>query len=160
MPRPDSSEAIFSLAIEREERAASFYALWAKMATVPETKKLLHDLCHDEKFHKEKLVMVRRGKLTMHPNALQAVSEITAKDTSPQPPRSEADYCETLKWAMAKEKYACQLYLKLADSLDDQNLKETLLAMGSEEEKHYLKLKMEFTRASRSETVRKQFKSE
>ena len=59
-------------------------------------------------------------------------------------PESDLDYQQSLVLAMKKEKKAFLMYTDLADTTDDEGLKNTFLALAQEEAKHKLRFEVEY----------------
>ena len=59
-------------------------------------------------------------------------------------PNEEIDYQKALILAMKREKSSYKMYLDLANSVDDDELKETFMALAQEEARHKLRFEVEY----------------
>ncbi|MFH0825776.1 MAG: ferritin family protein [Pseudomonadota bacterium] len=138
-----SVDEVLDFAISQEEEAAKFYTdLSAKMDR-PWMSKIFNDFAKEELGHKKKLEGVKAGK-TLVP-AQKKVLDLKIGDYLVDvSPDAEMDYQQALVLAMKKEKKAFKMYSDLADSTDDENLKQTFMALAQEEAKHKLRFEIEY----------------
>ncbi len=138
-----SVNEILDFAIGKEEEAAAFYTDLAGRVDKPWMKKVFQDFANEEKGHKAKLEAVKEGK-QLEPAKdkvldLKLADYLVEDEISP-----DMDYQQALIVAMKAEKSAYKLYSNLADSTDDENLRNTFLALAQEEAKHKLRFEVEY----------------
>jgi rubrerythrin len=134
---------VLDYAIGEEEAAADFYSRLALRTKVPGMKSVFEGFAQEEIGHKEKLQAVKAGITFL--SASQKVMDLRIAeyvvDVKLDP---FLNYRDALVLAMKKEKAAFRLYSILAESMEDQVLKTTFLALAQEEAKHKLRFELEY----------------
>ena len=140
----DSVDAILDFAISKEEDAAQYYTDLAERMDKPHMKEIFEQFALEEKSHKAKLEMVKKGKLLL--SARQKVMNLKSVDSMKDNrfKEGEFNYQESLMAAMNAEKASFKLYSDLAEATDSPELKETFLALAQEEAKHKLRFEIEY----------------
>ncbi len=138
-----SVEELLDFAIAEEVAAADFYRGLADKMESEWMKKAFHDFAREEMGHKAKLEAIKRGgKLKASEGKILdlKIAEYVV-DSAPTP---EMDYSQALILAMKKEKASFKMYLDLAQSVDDLDLYETLMALAREEAQHKVRFEIEY----------------
>ncbi len=138
-----SVDEILDFAIGKEEEAAAFYTDLAGRVDKPWMKKVFEEFANEEKGHKAKLQAVKRGKQLV-PAAKKVLDLKLADYLIDGEITADIDYQEALIVAMKAEKSAYKLYTNLADTTDDENLRNTFLALAQDEAKHKLRFEIEY----------------
>ena len=137
-----SVDEILDFAIASEVSAARFYAELAGRMESDAMRKVFEGFAEEERGHKAKLEAIKQG------NARFSTEEVVdlkiadyVVDVEPKP---NMDYQDALIWAMKSEKLAFKLYSNLAQLAEDEDLRNTLLALAQEEAKHKLRFEVEY----------------
>ena len=128
-------DQLIDYAIKSEEEAENFYRQAADKVEKPHSKKMLLELAEQEKTHKEKLLKLKLGKIDISQQEKSTNLHIAeylpelkfSPDMEPQ---------EILIMAMKREQKAYEFYSRLAESLDEGNLKKIVKFLANEELKH------------------------
>jgi rubrerythrin len=140
----DSVDAVLDFAISKEEDAAQYHTDLAERMDKPHMKEIFEQFALEEKSHKAKLELVKKGKLLLSAEKkilnLKIVDSL--KDNRFQ--EGEFNYQDALMAAMNAEKTSFKLYTDLAEAVDKPELKETFLALAQEEAKHKLRFELEY----------------
>ncbi len=143
MEQWQSVDEALDFAIKNEEEAAKFYTDLAEKMDRPWMSKIFKNFAQEEKGHKQKLLDVKAGKKLLH--AESKILDLKIADyLTDEEPSDRMDYQQALVVAMKKEKKAYKMYNDLADSVDDDNLKEVFLGLAQEEAKHKLRFEIEY----------------
>jgi rubrerythrin len=138
-----SVDEVLDFAIKNEEEAAEFYTDLAKRMDRPWMSKIFAEFAREEMGHKRKLLDVKAGKRLI--SAQGKVLDLKISDYLVDAQVTDGmDYQDALVVAMKKEKKAFMMYTDLAESTDDEGLKETFLALAQEEAKHKLRFEVEY----------------
>jgi len=138
-----SVDEILDFAINGEENAYLFYMALPEKVDKKWTSDLFKSFAMEEKGHKEKLLKVKEGNLMVH--AEEKVMDMKIADYLEDIElSSDLDYQKALIIAMKAEKQAYRLYTDLANSTDDEGLKQTMLGLAQEEAKHKLRFEIEY----------------
>lgn len=138
-----SVDEILDFAIKGEEEAAAFYTDMATRVEKEWMKKAFLNFAKEEQGHKAKLEAIKSGK-KLFP-AQKTVLDLKIGDYLVEAEvKPEMDYQDALIVAMKKEKAAFKLYSDLAQSTDDADLRNTLLALAHEEANHKLRFEVEY----------------
>ena len=136
-------DEILDYAIDQEQQAADFYADVAEHAETAGMKKMLMDFSEEEKSHKKILQDVKAGERELTPE--QEVLDLKISDYLVEVETNEnISYQDALIIAMKKERAAYQLYTDMAAKIPDSNLREVLIGLAKEEEKHKLFFETEY----------------
>ena len=138
-----SVDEILDFAISGEEEAAAFYTDMAGRVEKAWMKKAFLSFAKEELGHKAKLEAIKSGK-KLFPSQ-KSVLDLKLGDYLVEAELSpEMDYQDALIVAMKKEKAAFKLYSDLANSTDDADLRNTLMALAHEEANHKLRFEVEY----------------
>ena len=138
-----SVDEALDFAITNEEEAAAFYMDLAAKMDRPWMSDIFKQFAREEEGHKAKLLQVKAGKKLM--SSEKKVLDLKIGDYLVDVvPEAKMDYQQSLVLAMKKEKKAFLMYTNLADSTDDEGLKDTFLALAQEEAKHKLRFEVEY----------------
>lgn len=136
-------EEILSFAIEREQEAHDFYVDLAKKMDHADMTQIFTQFAQEELGHKAKLEAIRSGKKLLPTQGkvldLKLAEYLVKVDAS-----GDLDYQQALILAMQKEKAAFRLYSDIAKATDNEEMKQTFLALAQEEAKHKLRFEVEY----------------
>jgi rubrerythrin len=136
-------DEILNFAIDQEQQAADFYANVAQRAETAEMKKMLLDFSDEEKNHKKILQNVKSGEHELTPE--QETLDLKISDYLVEVEFSEnISYQDALIIAMKKERAAYQLYTDMAEKIPESQLRDVLIGLAKEEEKHKLFFETEY----------------
>lgn len=139
----DNLETILDFAIVREQRAYDFYMDLAEKSELPGVKELFVQFAREELGHKRKLEGIKEGTKQMSPPQkvldLKIADYLVDVDTD-----EDLDFRKALILAMKREKSSFRLYIDLANSISDKNLKPIFLSLAHEEAKHKLRFEVEY----------------
>ena len=136
-------DEILDFAIDQEQQAADFYADVAQRAETADMKKMLLDFHEEEKSHKKILQDVKTGEHELTPE--QEILDLKISDYLVEVEFSEnISYQDALIIAMKKERAAYQLYTDMAAKIPESHLREVLIGLAKEEEKHKLFFETEY----------------
>ena len=137
------AEEILDFAIAREQEAVEFYTHLASLAKSPPTREIFEQFANEERGHKAKLTQVKQGRKLL--SARGEVMDLKIGDyLVDEEPGPDIDYAGALVLAMKKEKAAFRLYTDLAAQVQDPSVKELLLSLAQEEDKHKLRFEVEY----------------
>lgn len=143
MKQFESVDEILDFAIGNEEKAFKFYTDLSRKMENPHMQKVFEEFASEEEKHREKLVEVKEGNLLVP--AKEKVTDLKISDYLVDVEENpEMDYREALTVAMKKEKKAFQLYNDLAETTDNENVKNLFMFLAQEEAKHKLRLEIEY----------------
>jgi rubrerythrin len=106
-------------------------------------KEIFTQYAAEELGHKKKLESIKEGNRLM-PSKQKVLNLKIAEYVVDVDPGEDLDYQKALILAMKREKAAFKLYNDLAESVDEQELKATFLALAQEESKHKLRFEVEY----------------
>lgn len=142
----ESANQILDFAISKEEEAAQFYTDLASRMAPPNMKEVFEQFAHEEKKHKNKLLLIKAGnKLLLTRKKvtdLKIADNLVDIDTTVG--QSDLTYQQALIIAMKAEKAAFKLYHDLAKTTNDAELKDLFLSLAQEEAKHKLRFEIEY----------------
>ena len=134
---------IIEFAIEKEVEAYEFYTEMASKAKAPAMKKVFEEFAKEEMGHKNKLEGMKKGNVNL--SSGKPVADLKISDyTVEVDPDVEVDYQHALIIAMKKEKAAFRLYMDIAETVADDNLKSMFKSLAQEEAKHKLRFELEY----------------
>jgi rubrerythrin len=136
----DSPEEILRLAIRKEADAATFYHMAARKAN-PGVKKIFEDLAGEEEGHRKKLEGLdpkNLGTLPEPAKEKQGAGLTEAMEDIAFSP--DMNYADTLRMAMKNEERARQLYMAMAETAREPQMKNLLHTFAQEESKHKARL--------------------
>jgi rubrerythrin len=138
-----NADEILDYAIDREQEAHDFYIDLAEKVDQPGMKDLFKEFAAVEMGHKNTLESIKKGK-TLLKSSEKVLDLKIAEYVVDVDPNEELDYQKALILAMKREKAAFRLYLDLARSTDDPEVKKTFEALANEEAKHKLRFEIEY----------------
>ena len=138
-----SVSQVLDFAIQKEEEAAQFYNDLAARMGQKHVGDVFRSFALEELGHKEKLLAVKKGQMTLLDD--QRVADLGIGDSLVEIVLSpHLDYKQALIVAMKAEKAAFKLYHDLASTTQDAHLKSVLLTLAQEEAKHKLRFEIEY----------------
>ena len=144
MGKVNSDKEILEFAIFRENEAHNFFLALASRVKDPQMRKVFEDLAEEELDHKEKLELeiIKTGKsISTEKKPPRPTSEyIISDDPSPL----DMDYTDALLLGMEKEEASFRTYVNLIPTVQNEQLREMLLALAEEEVKHKLRFENEY----------------
>jgi rubrerythrin len=136
-------DEVLDFAIEREIEANKFYTELAKRMEDSAMRKVFEEFAKEELGHKAKLEAAKAGQFQMAQT--EKVQSLNIADyVVDVEPKPDMDYADALVVAMKKEKASYRLYLDLAEQVDNEELKSTLLWLAGEEANHKLRFEIEY----------------
>ncbi len=138
-----SFSGIIKFAVEREEESAKAYGKLIKMAKEQSAKKLLEELCQDERNHKK--ILLGLTKVKADATASKDVRDLKVSDYLVDEPLSpEMNFQDLLVFAAKKEKRAVDLYTSLAKKAKTKEEKKLFEFLVKQEKSHKLRLEIEY----------------
>lgn len=142
MAEYESDCEILEFAITREIEAFQFYTALSERMERPQMQKIFEELAQEELEHKARLELeiIKTGQ----------TAGTASQDLSADGYHIEGEFQfdikmqQLLQMAIEKEKAAFELYVDLAAKVDDENSRETLLALAEEEVKHKMRFEHEY----------------
>lgn len=139
----ETVDDILDFAIRKEEEAAKMYTSLADRAKFEYMRRMLHEFAAEEQGHKTKLLAIKEGQ--QFELSTEKVTSLGVADyVKDVEPTDDMDFQAVLLFAMKEEKAAFAMYTKLAESADDDSLRDTLLALAQEEARHKLRFEIEY----------------
>ena len=130
-----SVDEILDFCIEQEEASVKLYSALAGLTEGSELIRLFKDLAELEARHKEKFLDLKDSKTQLCVAAKVPETEIR-EDLPPLSPGPNMGCQQAIGLAIKKEAIAAILYTKLAEIVEDQNVRNMLWAIADEEIKH------------------------
>ncbi len=135
----NSIEDILDFAVEKEYEARDFYNEWAEKVKNETLKEVLKSFAAEEQKHANLINEVKAGK-KFKPQEGKITNLKISDYLVDYTPSEDMSYQDALIVAMKREKAAFKLYTDLAESSDDENIKQLFNALAQEEAKHKLRL--------------------
>ena len=139
----NSVDEILDYAIGREQGAHDFYMDLAEKMEHRGMKDIFVQFAGDELGHKAKLTAIKEGNRLL-PHKDKVLNLKIAEYVVDVDPNEELDYQKALILAMKREKSSYKMYLDLSNSVDDEDLSQTFLALAQEEARHKLRFEIEY----------------
>jgi len=136
-------DEVINFAIKREEDAIQGYGSMIEVAKKPGIGKLLQELQDEERNHKKLLQELTEGKMESYkPTKVidLKISDFLEEDTLD----AEMDFQQLLIFAAKKEKTAVELYSKLVEEVESEELRKLFEFLVEQEKSHKLKLETEY----------------
>jgi rubrerythrin len=134
---------IIKFAIQREEAAIKAYGDLSETAKTPGLKEMLLELQSEEKNHKELLQDITEDQIASFPK--EEVIDLKISDyLTEEPPSEDMNFQDLLIFAAKKEQDAVELYTKLREDAESNELKELFDFLILQEKSHKLKLEKEY----------------
>jgi rubrerythrin len=138
-----SYEDIIKFAISREEAAIDAYGDMSEKAKMPGLRELLLELQNEERNHKELLEDISPDQIATFKT--EEVIDLKISDyLTEEPPSEDMTFQDLLIIAAKKEQEAVELYTKLKDGSDHEELKKLFDFLVIQEKSHKLKLETEY----------------
>lgn len=136
-------DEIIEFAIQREEAAIKTYGKMSETAKTPGLKDLLLELQSEEKQHKKLLQDITEEQIASFPK--EEVIDLKISDyLTEEPPSEDMNFQDLLILAAKKEQNAVDLYTKLKEDAESNELKELFDFLITQEKTHKLKLEKEY----------------
>jgi rubrerythrin len=138
-----SYEDIIKFAISREEAAIDTYGDMSEKAKMPGLQELLLDLQNEERNHKKLLEDISPELIATFKT--EEVIDLKISDyLTEEPPSEDMTFQDLLIIAAKKEQEAVELYTKLGEDSDHEELKKLFDFLIIQEKSHKLKLESEY----------------
>ena len=136
-------EEILDYAIDMEQKAVDLYTKIAEQARTEHNRKLFLSFADEERGHKTKLEMVKKGKIEI--GHTEEVQDLKIVDYANDIELSEKpSYQDILMFAMKQEKQAYRLYTDLAAKAENPDIQALFLSLAHEEANHKLRFEEEY----------------
>lgn len=143
MKKFQTVDEILDFAIDNEQNAADFYFKLADSSKDKSVKETFTLYAHEEIAHKEKLISIKKeGVFQLEEQTIldmKVADYVVRQAASPN-----MSYQDALILAMKREKAAYRLYMKLASTTDNAQLKELFIGLAQEEAKHKMAFEIEY----------------
>ena len=137
-----SIDEVLEFAIDREIEANQLYMDLAAQSQNVTMRKVFEDFAKEELGHKAKLQTMKANKITA---PAEKVTDLKIADyVVDVKPGPDMDYQDALILAMKKEKASFHLYTDLAEAVENDAQRQTLLSLAQEEAKHKLRFEIEY----------------
>lgn len=134
---------VINFAIKREENAIQGYGSMIEVAKTPGISKLLQELQDEEKNHKKLLQELTEGKVESY-KPTQVIDLKISDFLEEETLDAEMDFQQLLIFAAKKEQNAVELYSKLAEEAESEELRKLFKFLVEQEKSHKLKLETEY----------------
>jgi rubrerythrin len=136
-------DEIIKFAISREEAAIDAYGDMSEKAKTPGLRELLLELQGEEKNHKKLLEDITQEQIGSFKT--EDVIDLKISDyLTEEPPSEDMTFQDLLILAAKKEQEAVELYTKLAEGSDNEELKKLFNFLITQEKSHKLKIESEY----------------
>lgn len=143
MDKFNSVNDILDFAIKNEQEAVDFYSRLATSAKSEEMKHVFEEFAQEEVKHKARLKKIQDEGIFDFKK--EDIMDLNISDYVVHTvPHADMSYPEALTLAMAKEKAAFKLYMRLSNKVTDSGLKSLFLDLAQEESKHKLRFELEY----------------
>jgi rubrerythrin len=136
-------EDIIKFAISREEAAIDTYGDMSEKTKTPGLRELLLDLQGEEENHKKLLEDISEEQIASF-NSEEVIDLKISDFLTEEPPSEDMTFQDLLILAAKKEQEAVELYSKLRDDTDNEDLKKLFDFLITQEKSHKLKLEIEY----------------
>ncbi|MFQ6039078.1 MAG: ferritin family protein [Candidatus Aminicenantales bacterium] len=134
---------ILKFAIRREEEAIEAYGEMSEKAQTPGLKHLLLELQDEEKKHKKLLQNISEEQVASFPK--KEVLDLKISDfLTEEPITGDMTFQDLLIFAAKKEQHAVELYTRLKEDAQNEELQKIFDFLISQEKTHKLKLEKEY----------------
>lgn len=139
---------IIRLAIRREQEAYNFLMAMSECVESPGIKYMFKDLAKEELEHKDKLELelIKLGEV-VQPQTSQTETENPYYIESDE--CATMDYTDLLRLCIEKEDISFRFYINMAVQLNQEESRDTLLALAEEELRHKLRFEAEYEKLPR-----------
>lgn len=136
-------DEILDYAIDMEQKAVDLYTRIAEQAQTEHNRKLFLSFADEERGHKSKLEMVKKGQIEI--GSTEEVQDLKIVDYANDIELSDKpSYQDILMFAMKQEKQAYRLYTDLAAKAESEEIKNLFLNLAHEEANHKLRFEIEY----------------
>ena len=142
MAEYESDNEILEFAISREIESFQFYTALAERMERPQMQKIFEELAQEELEHKANLELeiIKIGQTVATGSQDLAADDYHIEGEF----QFDMGMQQLLQMSIEKEKAAFELYVDLVGKVDDENSRETLLALAEEEVKHKMRFEYEY----------------
>jgi rubrerythrin len=143
MSKKEPQQNILEYAITREQKAHEFYLDLARQTDHPLKRMLFERFAREELSHKEKLQthLSKDSELA----AMEVAAPLLANDSAQEiTPQIKEQLRKVIANAMQKEKKSFRLYMDMAMKVNDESVRETLMALAKDEANHHALREMEY----------------
>ena len=134
---------IIKFAISREEAAIDTYGDMSEKAKTPGLRELLLELQSEEQNHKKLLEDISQEQIASFKT--EEVIDLKISDyLTEEPPSKDMTFQDLLILAAKKEQEAVELYTKLGEGSESEELKKLFDFLITQEKSHKLKLETEY----------------
>ncbi len=139
---------IIRLAIRREQEAYNFLMAMSECVESPGIKYMFKDLAKEELEHKDKLELelIKLGEV-VQPQTSQTETENPYYIESDE--SATMDFADLLRLCIEKEDISFRFYINMAVQLNQEESRDTLLALAEEELRHKLRFEAEYEKLPR-----------
>jgi rubrerythrin len=143
MEKFNSVNEILDFAMKNEQESVDFYSRLSKNAKSEEMKTVFEEFAQEEVKHKVRLQKIKEEDIFSFKK--EEIMDLNISDyVVPIVPTPEMSYADALTLAMAKEKAAFKLYMKLSTKVADAGLQSVFMDLAQEESKHKLRFELEY----------------
>jgi protein-tyrosine phosphatase len=139
---------IIDFAIGEEKAAIEFYTQLSTIVVDPTIKKLLTSFADEENSHYERLMELKNTGIIANEDVnVDDLKSMVISDEEKIPFINigpDMKYHEALELAMFKEKSAFKLYLKMAETAHDEEVRKLLRSLAMDEAKHKLHFEIQY----------------
>ena len=136
-------DEVIKFAISREEAAIDAYSDMSEKAKTPGLRELLLELQEEEKNHKRLLEDITQEQIATFKT--EEIIDLKISDyLTKEPPSEDMTFQDLLILAAKKEQEAVELYTKLGESSESDELKKLFGFLITQEKSHKLKLETEY----------------
>ena len=136
-------EEIIKFAISREEAAIETYGGMSEKAKTPGLQELLLELQGEEKNHKKLLEDITQEQIASFKTE-EVIDLKISNYLTEEPPSEDMTFQDLLILAAKKEQEAVELYTKLGEGSESEELKKLFDFLITQEKSHKLKLETEY----------------
>ena len=145
MSKKEPQQNILEYAITREQKAHEFYQDLARKTDHPLKRMLFERFAREELSHMEKLQTHLSGARELA--LVESAAPLPAEESTPDiDPQIKEQLRKIIAHAIQKEKNSFRLYMDMALKINDETIRETLIALAKDEANHQALLEMEFDR--------------
>jgi rubrerythrin len=138
-----SVDEILDFAIENEQNAADFYFRLANTTKDKSIRETFRLYANEEIGHKEKLMFIKKEGVFQLKK--ESILDLKVADyVVRQAVSDDMSYQDALILAMKREKAAYRLYMKLASTTNESDLKDLFIGLAQEEAKHKMAFEIEY----------------
>lgn len=138
-----SINEVLAFAIQAEEEAVDFYTQLAQGARNDAMRDTFTQLAKEEEGHAKKIKNLKMDAI--HFAESTPITDLQISDyINPEVNYKELDYSEVLVIAINREKRAYMLYSKLAEMIEESEMKKLFYFLAKEESRHKNRFEVEY----------------